>query len=489
MTKMIGRVEECQQLQEMLNSKRSEFLAIYGRRRVGKTFLIREFFENVENCIFFNATGMKNGALKLQIQNFTEQIGVAFFKGVMPQPGKNWHETFKILTQSMQNVASDQKIILFIDELPWLASKNSKVLESIDYYWNQHWSRNAKIKLIVCGSSSSWLINKIINNKAGLHNRITRKIQLKPFTLREVKLFIESQGIRLSNKQIVDIYMVAGGIPYYLTGLSKGSSAVQIIEKLAFKHNSILLKEFDNLFSSLFTDADPYIELIRIIAKNRYGVALTDIVKKFVRFPKGGRTSSRLKELKEAGFLLSFKPYQNKKKGVYYRLIDEYTLFYLHWIEPIRDSIQEENLESGYWQGIHHTPTWYAWSGYAFESVCYKHLSAIRKKLEIPVTAFASSWRYIPKEKSSDMGVQIDLLFDRADHAITLCEIKYSDSPFLIDKKYAANLLRKREVFIQKTETISKQVLFCLITANGIKNNFYVEELIDGVVTLDDLFV
>jgi hypothetical protein len=276
-------------------------------------------------------------------------------------------------------------------------------------------------------------------------------------------------------------------VPYYLNNINKGQSATQAIENLAFTENAPLLKEFDNLFSSLFGDAEPYIRLLRIIAKHKYGVAQADITKESKRFSKGGRIASKLRELKEAGFVQSFKSYQHKKKGIYYRIIDEYTLFYFQWIEPIRDTLQEESLEDGYWQAKQNTAEWYSWAGYAFESICYKHLSQIRKTLAIPPTALADSWRYVPKAKSKETGAQIDLLFHRMDNSITICEIKYSDKPFIIDKEYAKNLQNKEKVFVSKTRT-KKQIFIAMISANDIKPTMYSEELISGVVTLDDLF-
>ncbi|PCI38779.1 MAG: AAA family ATPase [Thiotrichales bacterium] len=486
-TSIVGRKEEISVLQSFVSSDQAEFLAIYGRRRIGKTFLIRTFFEEMENIIFFNATGTKDGTISEQIKHFTQNIGHSFFANIMPKLEKNWDETFAMLTNAINLIAPDKKIVIFLDELPWMATRKSKLLQSLDYHWNQYWSRNKHIKLIVCGSSASWIINKIINNKGGLHNRITKKIQLLPFDLADTKKFLKSKGINLNEEQITQIYMVTGGIPYYLTAVNKGQSAAQIIENLAFKQNSLLLGEFDNLFSSLFDDAAPYIELLEIISKSHYGLSQENIIKKSKLSTKGGRIKQRLKELKETGFILGFKPYKHKRKGVYYRIIDEYTLFYFHWLEPIKDSLHEMSLEKGYWLGIQNTPAWHSWTGYAFEAICYKHIHQIRKKLDIPVTSITTSWRYVPIKKSIEDGAQIDLLFDRSDGAITICEIKYSVKPFVINKQYAKNLLNKGAVF-EKISRIKKQQFIAIIASNGIQTNLYSDDLISNVVTLKDLF-
>jgi AAA+ ATPase superfamily predicted ATPase len=484
---IIGRKEEQTTLQDFYDSGRPEFLAIYGRRRIGKTYLIKQFFQK-KKCIFFNITGIQDGTMDLQISRFTKEIGNKFYKGTKIQAGKTWLETLDALTKAIQEFTEpEQKIVLFFDEFPWMATHRSGLLQALDHIWNQTWSNDPRIKLIICGSSASWIINKIINNKAGLHNRITRKIRLMPFNLQETNAFLAAQGVKLNHKQISQLYMVCGGIPYYLTNLKKGLSATQIIETLAFKQESLLFKEFDNLFASLFADSESYIELLRIIAKNRYGVNQADLIKKSKSFSRGGGATRKLTELEEAGFIISFTPHLHKKRGVYYRLIDEYTLFYIDWIEPIRKTLQKESLESGYWESQQKSAAWYSWAGYAFESICYKHLSFIRKKLNIPPTAIANGWRFVPKAKSTEQGAQIDLLFDRKDDSVTLCEIKYTDEPFKIDKSYAAALQRKIDVFRERTRT-KKQLFFALISANGLQETMYSEEMIQGFVTLDDLF-
>jgi len=485
-TTLIGRDEECQILQTLLDSNRPEFAALYGRRRVGKTFLIREFFKD-QDPVFFNVTGSKGGKLKEQIEHFVQQIGEVFLGGIVPKPGKTWDETFKILTDALASSAKDKKIVLFFDELPWMATRNSRLLHNLDYYWNQYWSNDDRIKLIICGSSASWIINKVIKSRGGLHNRITRKINLKPFNLINTKIFLKQQGVNLNNKQITQLYMVTGGVPYYLNYIEKNLSAGQIIEKLAFSKGSFLLEEFDNLFASLFDDHEVYIDIVRAIAKSRSGIGKRALLEKIGKSQIGGRGIDKLSALEDAGFIMSFKPHFHKRRGIYYKLVDEYTLFYLRWIEPIRETLHVQSLEKGNWQEMQNTPAWNSWLGYAFEAICYKHISQIRRKLSISPTAIANSWRYIPKKEPNESGAQIDLLFDRRDDSITLCEIKYSDKPFVINKQYAKNLLNKKEIFVVKTRT-KKQIFIAMIASSGIKVNLYADDLISGVVTLDDLF-
>jgi AAA+ ATPase superfamily predicted ATPase len=483
---LIAREEECKTLQSLLDSNRPEFLALYGRRRIGKTYLIREFYKD-KDAIFFNVTGTKDAKLKVQIEHFTLQIGEVFLGGIMPKSEKTWDETFKTLNDAIVRASKDKKIILFLDELPWMATKNSGLIRTIEYYWNQYWSNDNRIKLIICGSSASWIINKIIKNKGGLHNRVTRKIRLEPLNLSGTKKFLSAQGAQLNNRQILQVYMLTGGVPYYLNYVEKNMSAAQIIEKLAFSKGSILLEEFDNLFSSLFEDSDIHVALIREIAKSRSGIGKRFLLDKIGKSHMGGGGISKLDELEEAGFIMRLKPHFHKRRGIYYRLSDEYTSFYLHWIEPIRESLQVQSLETGNWQEIQNSPAWNNWLGYAFESVCYKHISQIRKKLSVSPTAIANSWRYVPVKNSQENGAQIDLLMDRRDGAMTIFEIKYSDKPFLITKEYAKNLTNKRDIFIKKTRT-QKQIFIVMMTSSGLIENPYSDELINGVVTLDDLF-
>jgi hypothetical protein len=281
--------------------------------------------------------------------------------------------------------------------------------------------------------------------------------------------------------------MVMGGVPYYLSHIKKGLSATQIIEQLAFQKKGLLFHEFDNLFSSLFKNHESHLAIIRVIAQCQYGVGQEALFKKIDKNMKGKSGLTKLKELEDAGFIMSFKPHFHKSRGVYYKIIDEYTLFYLQWIEPVKETLLKQNLRPGYWEKQHDSAAWYCWAGLVFESICYKHLGQIGNALQLSPTAIPDTWRYVPKNKSVEQGAQIDLLFDRDDDSITLCEIKCTHTPFSIDKAYAAKLNHKRDVFQRVTQT-NKQIFLAMISANGLKKTLYSEEMIDGAVELNDLF-
>jgi hypothetical protein len=277
--------------------------------------------------------------------------------------------------------------------------------------------------------------------------------------------------------------MCIGGIPFYLKFVEKGLSAIQNVNQLCFQKKGTLLDEFKNLFSSLFDHAEVHEEIIKAIASKREGVSRIEI--EAITESKGGRLSMRLKELEEAGFIVAFIPWQ-KERGIYYKVIDEYTLFYLNWIAPGSKSRISKEITLKYWDSISQTPGWKAWAGHAFEAVCYKHLTQIRQALHIPDGATATTWRHIPK-KREEGGAQVDLLFDRPDDVINLCEIKYCKEPYALDKAYSQELLRKVDIYRKVTKT-EKQIFISMITACRLKKTMYSEELITSEACLGDLF-
>lgn len=488
MSSLVGRKEYKRSLEYLYNSDQAEFLALYGRRRVGKTFLITQFFSE-KQCVFMHVTGIKDGDAAQQMARVTKAMSDAFYGGIALKEYSSWFDMFDALVYAIKHFGDpSKKIVLFFDEFPWMVTHRSKLLQALDHFWNHYWSMNPRIKLVICGSSASWIIRNIIGNKGGLHNRVTKKMLLKPFVLSEVKAYLESRNVKLNHWHVTQIYMLTGGVPFYLSFIKQGRSATQVIEQLAFRQDAPLLKEFEYLFSSLFTNAEPYIELLRILAKHRYGLSIGAIADASSSFAKGGHLMDKLQELQEAGFILAFKPYQHRNRGTYWRVIDEYTLFYFHWIEHIVGDVQEASLEPGYWRGQQDSAAFRSWSGLAFETMVYKHISHVRFALDIPVTSLANTWRYSPKAHSKEQGAQIDLLFDQQDDVVTLCEIKYTTKPFVVTKKIAQDFMKKKAVFVEKTRC-KKQVFIVLISANGMSDNPYSDALISACATLEDLFV
>jgi uncharacterized protein len=477
---MIGREVEIKILESVYHANEAQFIALYGRRRVGKTYLVNEYFHH--KGFFFDVTGIKQTSLHDQLENFITKFSEKFYPGMQITVPKSWRDAFSLLTNELKKISTKKKVIVFLDELPWLAKKRSKFLLMLDYFWNTTWSHMPNMILVICGSAASWMLEKIVNNKGGLHNRLTQTLLLQPFNLQQTKQFLTSKNVKLTEKQILDIYMVTGGIPHYLNAIPRGKSVAQIINALCFHKNGLLLNEFDNLFESLFATAALHIAIVRTIAKKHYGMSRNALLKA-LKMKSGGKINMTLNELTAAGFIQSFTPFGKKKKSHYYRIVDEYTLFYLHWIEPVK-SDRRSLEQSGYWQKASRTPKVISWAGYAFEGICYKHIKQIATALDLDQTLwYASSWQQISK----NAGAQIDLLFDRDDGMITLCEIKYSIHAFLIDKTYALQLIKKLDHF-KKQIKVRKALQLAMITTEGIQDNTWSQELVECIVTLKDLF-
>lgn len=482
---IIGREYEQAKLAKALASKKAEFVAVYGRRRVGKTYLIRNVFLK-KKCIFFQCTGIKDASQLIQIKEFTKEIARTFYKGLILQAQPNWMDVFEQLTHALESKTQSEKIVLFFDEFPWMASKKTKLLQALDYYWNRFWVSMPNLKIIICGSTASWIVKNILNNKGGLHNRTTLRLPIEPFSLKETHLFLKNQNVRYNDQQILELYMCLGGIPYYLSMVEKGLSAIQNINQMCFQKRGTLLDEFNNLFSALFTHAEIHRAIIEWIATKREGMSREEIESKMAT--KGGRLTNRLQELEYAGFITSFTPWGHTKKGLYYKVIDEYTLFYLHWIAPTAANRITQELDARYWEEISKTQAWKSWSGYAFEAVCYKHIDNIKRALQISDGTTFMTWRYISKNSPLDIaGAQIDLLFDRNDGVVNICEIKYRKVPYKIDREYAMNLKKKEETYKSITKT-QKQIFLSIITPLGLVENAYSDD-ISSVATLDDLFL
>lgn len=486
MDKIIGRQGEKELLERLFSSKKPEFIALYGRRRVGKTYLIRTFFTQ-KKCTFFHITGIQDGLLHEQLYAFTRILESTFYDPtVRLQEPTSWNQAFEHLTHLLQRDGARRKIVLFFDELPWLASQKSGFLKSLDYYWNRFWSTMPHLKLVVCGSAASWMIENLIHHKGGLHNRTTCRIALAPFTLRETKTYLYALGFTYTDRQVSDLYMTIGGIPYYLNFLDKKKSVPQNIDTLCFHRNGPLLDEFRLLFTSLFHHSEAHEEIIRILAKTRQGMPRRALLEKAKLSSEGGSFLKRLEELEASGFITRYTPYGHKKRSIHIQLIDEYALFYTSWIEPARSTLEKLNHPIGYWVEQAKSPAWKSWAGYAFESLCFKHLDTIRQTLGITANAITANWRYIPEIASEESGAQIDLLFDRTDGVITLCEIKYTHTPYKMTKAEAQVLSRKIDVFKRETRT-QKQITLALVTDQAPQPSLYTEEMLSGVVTLKDL--
>lgn len=471
---MIGRKEEIKKINLLLASKKSEFLAVTGRRRVGKTFLIdtllREYF-----C--FSMTGIQNGTTQQQLLNFGVKLA-DYDQFASPEKPENWQRAFIQLRNYLKRLDSNRKQVIFIDELPWVATHRSSFIQMLAHLWNDYLSKESHFILVICGSATSWITRKIINDPGGLHNRVTELIHLFPFTIGETHAFLTEKGFRLSTSDVAQIYMTLGGIPFYLENIRKGESFPVAIERMCFSPQGLLKNEYHNLYQALFNQAEIHEAIVSALASSQHGNTHNEILKK-TGLQASGSYRRAIEELLVSDFIMENTSYGNKKKGSMYRLIDEYSIFYHRFIK------QQKKYIPGIWQQLAESQSYKIWAGYAFESLCHKHIDAIKSALGIAAVYTEISSLQVPGSDDGD-GFQIDLIIDRKDASINLCEIKFHNGPFTIDKAYYHQLLAKRQRFIDYTKT-KKQVFLTLITNHGVTQNAYATELVDAEVRLEEL--
>jgi len=469
-TTIIGREQEINRIQELYVSRKPEFVALFGRRRVGKTFLVREL---LEKKFVFDLAGLARSGIKKQLLNFHYSLKkVATQDFAAPS---SWLEAFEQLIAFLETSQAKRKVI-FIDEVSWLDTQKSGFLTALEHFWNGWACSKKDIMLIVCGSSTSWIINNLINNRGGLYNRVTASIQLLPFTLNETELFLRSKNIEWSHYQIAEIYMIMGGIPFYLEKIKQGKSVAQNIDNLFFNKTGELKNEFSNLYASLFDHSEDYEKIVEILSGNRSGLTRNEIIAN-AKMKSGHRITTILNNLEYSGFIRSYSQPKRKNEQIF-QLLDSFTLFHFHFLH--KNKSQDEQ----FWTNSLNTSQHNAWAGLSFEIVCLLHTREIKKKLEIfGVQSTEYAWRC----RNTEIAVQIDLLIDRADNIVNLCEIKYANTQYIITKDYEEKLREKIEVFRQKIAP-RKAIHLLMLTTFGVKQNLY-SGIVQNEVTLDDLFI
>ncbi len=476
--KISGRENEIRLFNKLIESQDPKFLAIYGRRRVGKTFLVREYFKQY---IRFSFTGSFEEETKIQLENFFREYLYRTKGKKETSIPKNWSQAFAYLADYLYTLKNrKRKTVVFIDELPWLDRPKSGFIKALEYFWNQHVSTMNHVILIVCGSAASWMQKKLLKSKGGLHNRITDRIKLEPFTLKETEDFLKSKRIKLSRYHIIQLYMVMGGIPFYLNELTPGKSAEQLINDLCFTPNGLLSNEYEQLYYSLFKNADKHMKVIEALASAPNGLNRETLLKKS-KLADGGTLTRAIDDLHESGFIVKQTPFNKKKKDAIFKLIDLYSLFYIKFIK------NKSGKDRNYWQKISNTASFRAWSGYAYENICLIHSQQVLFKLGLSGTyTEISSWRFAGDNETP--GTQIDMLINRRDGVINLCEAKYTEKEFIITKEYSSKLRKRRAIFEHVTKTKKSVVTTLMTTYAAVKNKYYLEE-IDSEIVMDDLFV
>ncbi len=477
-TRLIGRSKESARLRRCMNSDSAQLIIVYGRRRVGKTFLINQYFEN---DFAFKLTGTFDQAKEIQLRNFASELKrKTHLDQTVP---KDWIQAFDQLRDYISALDSKTKQVIFFDEMPWLDTQKSGFVSAFEWFWNGWASTQNNLVFIVCGSATSWMADHLDSNKGGLFNRQTARLYLEPFTLYETEQYLLSKQINWSRYDITECYMILGGIPYYLNLLDPELTYTQNIDNLFFRKDAELWDEFEHLYHTLFSNDAAYIRVAEALSKKRSGMTRSEI-SKALKIAANGNLSRILKNLKISGFVRVNNYYGNKKRDTVYQLSDYYSLFYFRFIR------ENYGIDGEFWSHTLDSPSRKAWAGLTFEQVCKDHIRQIKQKLGISgVLSEEYTWFSKPddSETGNDAGAQIDLLIDRRDRVLNICEIKFSLNQYVIDKDYSENLRRKIEVF-QRENNSRSALQLTLITTYGIQNNKY-SSLIQRSVVLDDLFV
>lgn len=473
---MIGRKKEQIELQRCMDSNRSELVVVYGRRRVGKTFLIDEFFNGKYD---FTYVGGHNLTPRMQLRNFAKALKIAMGESTARKL-TDWFDAFDVLEEYLSALPSDKKKLVFIDEMPWIDSLRSDFTAAFENFWNGWAARRRDIVFVASGSATSWMVDRLVENQGGLHARITCQIYLRPFTLYETELYLKSIGCSWDRFQIAQCYMCFGGIPFYLSLIQPNLSLVQNIDALCFNKGGALRHEFDELYSALFSNAESYIKIVRMLATRRNGMVYSEIVKNTKI--EGSRLTKILANLERCDFIMKIRYYGKKTQDRIYKLTDFYTLFYLKYIEPNVDSYDEQ-----WWSGHYLSHSVEAWQGLTFENLCLMHINQIRGALNIGgVATEAFAW-FDKADKEKDMrGSQIDLILERADRIINLCEMKFCQGQYRISDEYAMKLRNRMELFREKTRT-TKTLANTFVTTFGVANGIH-SSIVSSEVNLDGLF-
>ena len=466
---MFGRDEECQLIKSYLSSNRSEFVAVYGRRRVGKTFLLRQ---TLGDSLCFSFTGMANVKNSEQLLNFNITLRRYYPEA---KASANWLEAFDQLQDYVESCTQEQKII-FIDELPWLDTPKSNFMAAFEHFCNAWASGRSDIKLFVCGSATSWMLDNIINNHGGLHNRVTHEMYLEPFSLGQCKQYFEAYHFGYSDRELAEFYMIFGGVPYYMSLMEKTLSVSQNVDRLIFSPTGELRNEKENLFRSLFRHSDDYVAILDAISEKRKGLTRAEILEK-TKLDNNALFSKRLEELEKCSFIRHYEDYSKRQRNMLYQLVDPLSHFWCNVVE------QNKHRDEQFWSHSQNSPLFNNWSGLAFEMLCLNHVPQIKQALGISgIQADIYSWR-TPADVIP--GAQIDLVIDRADRCVNICEMKFSRAEYEIDDA-EQNKIENRILQFQKHAEPRKSIRLTMVTSYGVKRNTH-SSIVQNEITLVDL--
>ena len=470
---LIAREEECARLQKCMDSDRSEFVTIYGRRRVGKTYLVDEFFNQNYD---FTCVGVHRGTKAVQLRNFAKQLKRAMGNRTV-QKFSDWMDAFDALEEYLESLPNDRKKVLFIDEMPWMDTGKADFVMALENFWNGWAARRRDILMVATGSASSWMVEKIEENQGGLHARVTCKIHLKQFSLKETEEYLRSRGCKWDRYQIMQCYMVLGGVPYYLSLLDTKQSLAQNIDRLFFEDKAELKNEFEDLYNALFKYAERYISIVKMLYDNNKGLTREEINRLYT-YPDDN-LSKIIRNLIQCDFIKETAQYNKGERSVLYRLTDFFTIFYFKFVK--------DNLSGNetWWQDNMLGSQVLSWCGLAFERICEGHVRQMKQALGISgVATETSAWRKLKDAESK--GAQIDLIIKRADRTIHFCEMKFSTGRYAISNSYEDDLRERQSVF-EQAENVHETIVHTFVTTYGVKDGLH-KSIVHSEVTMENLF-
>lgn len=472
--KLIGRKRECEKLRKCMNANSAQLVVVYGRRRIGKTFLINQFFNGRFD---FKVTGLYNEPKEIQIKTFMTELNAQ--TGIKNPYPSDWIDAFSLLKDYLKSLPQNEKHVVFFDEFPWFDTAKSGFLAAFEWFWNDWCSTQDNLIFLICGSATSWMVENIDKNKGGLFNRQTARLYLEPFTLKETEDYLKSRNIEWERYDIAECYMIMGGIPFYLSQLDSDLDYSQNIDNLFFRKRAVLWDEFEHLYRTLFSNSEQHIKVVEALSTKRMGLTKAEIREK-TKLPSNGTFSKVLENLVNSGFVRCYSYFGDKKNKILYQLSDYYTMFYYKFIK------NRGGKDERFWTNGMGSPSRNAWAGFTFEQLCKDHINQIKNRLGISgVITKESSW-FIQGNDDID-GAQIDLIIERNDRIINVCEMKFSSSEYEIDKEYQQKLINKMESFRSETKT-KKNLQLTFVTTYGVKKNMYSSK-VQRQIVLDDLFV
>lgn len=467
----ICRYPEREALARIAGQETPCILIVYGRRRIGKTELLEQTFRE-RNIIKFE--GKEGQPPEVQKQHVLNELAKLFDDPLLAKLQlDSWLDIFELIYR----YTKEGEWTVYFEELQWLADYKDEFVSDLKIAWDNNFRHNPKMLLILCGSSPSFMINQVAHSKA-LYNRSQHEMLLEQFLLPEAAEFLKNR----SRKEVMDAYLTIGGVPLYLEKLNDESSVFLSLCQGSFTKKSFFSEEYQRIFISSMGENLNYQKIIEFLSKRRYATRAE--ILKHLKLTSGGNITVLLDDLELCGFIDKYSPYNVREQSllVRYCIHDPYLQFYNKFIRPIKKEILSGKYEKNPQSAINRE-TYGKWLGYAFERFCRRYDYAIADILRFSAVKYRSGSYFSRSSERESPGYQIDLLFDRDDQVITVCEIKYSIN------KISRSVIQDVEQKISLLDNPKKKSIHrVLITTNDAEDSIEAEGYFDRIITLDDLF-